>query len=133
MMILTALWMMLGVQAADARVANLPTKPIPVAVLCNGDDGLTARLCDGVKQRFSKAPDFTLEVANKPRILIVRIPTNVNWKKVNGRIKALYKVEFSLKDGHDLGSSDGSCWEDHLNECAVQVVSKTRHALGQTP
>ena len=131
-MILAALSMMLAMQTPDARVADLPAKPIPVAVLCNGDDGLTARLCDDVKQDFSKLPDFTLKIAHEKHILIVRIPTNVSWKKVNGRTKVLYKVEFSLKDDHDLGDNDGSCWEHSLNDCALQVVSKTRRALGQT-
>ncbi len=133
MMLVTTLFMMLAIQTPEARVADIPAKPVPVSVLCNGDDGLTARLCDAMKHDFSKSPDFTLEVAHKPRILIVRIPTNVGWKKVNGRTKVLYKVEFSLKDGRELGSSDGSCWERSLNECAVQVVSRTRGALGQTP
>jgi hypothetical protein len=133
LMIMTTVLIMLAIQTLDARVADIPAKPVPVAVLCNGDDGLTARLCDAVKHDFSKSPDFTLEVAHKPRILIVRIPTNVSWKKVNGHTKVLYKVELSLKDGRDLGTSDGSCWERSLNDCAVQVVSKTRGALGQTP
>jgi len=133
MIVTTTFFMMLAIQTLYARVADLPAKPVPVVVLCNGDDGLTARICDAVKHDFSKSPDFTLEVANKPRIVIVRIPTNVGWKKVNGRIKVLYKVEFSLKEGRDLGSSGGSCWERSLNNCAVQVVSKTRDVLGQSP
>ena len=108
-------------------------KPIPVAVLCNGDDGLTARLCDAAKQAFSKSTDFTLEIANKPRILIVKIPANVKWKKVDGRTNVLYRVELSLTDKRDLGVSDGSCWEDRLNDCAAQIFSEARSATEVSP
>jgi dienelactone hydrolase len=90
-MIVTTLLMMLATQTPDARV-DMPAKPVPVAVLCDGDDGLTARLCDALKHDFGKSPDFTLEVAHKPRILIVRIPTNVGWKKVNGKAVSVRPV-----------------------------------------
>jgi dienelactone hydrolase len=129
--ILAALLMVLYPQSPGGRVADLPAKPIPVAVLCGGDDGVTARLCDEVKRDLGESPDFTLEVAHKPRILIVRIPTNVSWKRVDGQANVLYRVEFSLKDERDLGRSDGSCREDRLNDCAAQIFSKTRGAIGQ--
>jgi len=130
---LTTLLLMLGLQSPDSQVVDLPAKPIPVAVLCNGDDGLTARLCDEAKRVFSKSPDFTLEVAHKPRILIVRIPTNVQWKKIGGRIKVLYRLEFSLKDNHDLRGNGGSCWEDTLKVCAAQIISEARSTIGLAP
>jgi hypothetical protein len=132
LVILASLLMMFALQGPVKRPFDLLGRPIPVAVLCNGDDGLTSRLCDQVKEIFSKSRDFTLEVANKPRILIVRIPTNVEWKKVDGRAKALYRVEFSVKDEHDVRTSAGSCREDDLKSCAAKIFVGARNRAGIT-
>lgn len=104
---------------------------IPVAVLCNGDDGLTARLCDATKEVFHKSPDFTEDIANRPNILRVTIPTNVKWKRIAGKTKVFYTVEFSLREEHDLGTTTGSCWDSNLKECANQILVQTRKVTGR--
>ena len=129
---LTAL-LFLCLQVADKRKVDLPAKPVPVAILCNGDDGATARLCDQVKRTFSKSPDFTTEVAHQARFLIVRIPTNVQWKKDGRRAKLSYSVEISIKDGEVLHSTAGSCWENELNVCAANIMADTRTTIGFSP
>jgi hypothetical protein len=129
---LTAL-LILGLQAGNSQTSDLPAKPVPVAVLCNGDDGLTSRLCDQVKKAFGKSSEFTLQVAHRPHFVIVRIPTNVSWKKDGKRIKAIYSVEISIKDGKNLRTIEGSCGEDGLGVCAAKILTDTRSTLGFSP
>jgi hypothetical protein len=123
----------LSMQAPDRTLRDITAKPTPVAVLCNGDDGLTARLCDAVKQIFNKSPDLTQDIANRPRVLRVVIPTNVKWKKVDGRLKVFYSIELSLSDKQNLGVSDGSCWDSRLNDCAQQILVETRNVVARMP
>ena len=123
----------LSMQASDRTLRDIPAKPTPVAVLCNGDDGLTARLCDAVKQVFNRSPDLTQDIARRPRVLRVVIPTNVDWKKVDGRVKVFYRIELSLSDKLNLGVSDGSCWDNRLNDCAQQILVETRSAVARMP
>jgi hypothetical protein len=129
---LTAL-LFLGLQAGNSKTSDLPPKPVPVAVLCNGDDGLTARLCDQVKKAFGKSSEFTLQVAHRSGFLIVRIQTNVRWKKDGNRTKAIYSVEVAIKDGKNLGTIEGSCWEGDLGVCAAKILTDTRSTLGFSP
>jgi hypothetical protein len=125
--------LILGLQAGYSQTVDLPAKPVPVAVLCNGDDGLTARLCEQVKKAFGKSPDFTPEVAHRPHSLIVRIPTNVDWKEDGKRTKAIYSVELAIKDGRNLRTIKGSCWEANLGVCAAKILTDTRSTLGFSP
>lgn len=123
----------LSVQNRDARAQQPKNRPIPTAVLCNGDDGLTARLCDAVKEALRRSPDFTQDILHKPYILKVTIPTNVKWKRVDGKTRVLYSVEFSLAAEHDLGAAEGSCWDSKLKDCANQILADTRKAAAKIP
>jgi hypothetical protein len=123
----------LSVQNRDVRAQQPKHRPIPTDVLCNGDDGLTARLCDAVKEALRRSPDFTQDILEKPYILKVTIPTNVNWKTVDGKTKVLYSVEFSLTAEHDLGVAEGSCWDGKLRDCANQILADTRKAAAKIP
>jgi hypothetical protein len=88
-----------------------PADPMPVAVLCGGDDGLTSRLCAAIEHSFSKSSNFVVTDKGKERMLKVRIPTNVDWKKTGGRAKVFCAVEYLSIDDTMLGRGSGSCWD----------------------
>lgn len=108
---------MCSIQAADQ---------VPAVVLCQGDDGLTARLCDEVERSLRNTRVFTLSPSNPGRMLKIRIPTNLDWDKVGSRTRALYKVQYSSADDTPLGEFSGSCWESRLNDCAKEIVHRAR-------
>src|SRR5215471_13432469 len=105
----------------------IPTQSTPtlVWVRCNGDDGLTQRLCDALKRAFKSASDFQLSSGQKPGTLIVAVPTNVGWKRVGRRTRALYTIDFTL-GGKNLGSSKGSCWDGELEKCAAEILKHAK-------
>lgn len=119
---------------AELRAHDVPPASlIPVAVLCGGDDGLTSRLCDQLELAFRKSIDFTISLKETPKTLKVKIPTNLDWKKVAGRIKAFYTVEYLSVDDKALSNGAGSCWEDRLGDCAKQIVQEAREVSRRTP
>ena len=120
----------MGVPMGAGQGVELLAKPVPVVVLCNGDDGLTLRLCDAVKHALEKAPDFRPGVTGKPHFLTVRIPTNVDWKRDGKRALATYSVEIAMEDGRVLRRAGGSCWESRLGVCAAGILAEARRAVG---
>ena len=102
---------------------------IVVDVRCDGDDGLTQRLCDATKRAFASSEDFTLSDGKQGDTLIVEIPTNVGWKKVQGRMRVFYAVELSAKDAKRSGLHRGSCSDAELGRCAAQIVSWARRTI----
>ena len=57
----------------------------------------------------------------------MRIPTNVYWSEVRGKIN--FSVVVIMTDNHSkyLGVSTGSCWEEEMKSCAEQVLSDARN------
>jgi hypothetical protein len=108
--------------ANPAEVALSKQMTTLVEVWCVGDDGLTIRLRDTLESAFSSSREFHLSTGKKPGTLVVTIPSNVGWKQVGKRIKVHYTVEFASADGHGLNTSKGTCWDDALTKCAVQIV-----------
>lgn len=100
----------------------------PVDVRCDGDDGLTQRVCAAVQNGFKSSQDFTLTSADEPGMLVVRIPTNVDWKQMGKRTKVLYKIEFTTANDQKIAASKGSCWEDAISKCVDQIVEKAKIA-----
>lgn len=96
-----------------------------------GDDGLSERLAEKVEKGFKTSLDFSLSDLSdsaKPGTLVVRIPTNVGWKKVGKRIRVSYAVEFSTPDKQSVVRNGGSCWDDQLGGCVVQLLMQARVA-----
>ena len=133
-MLLTKLWtglravliacLVLAVCEMDAA----STKPTFVEVWNVGDDGITRSLRDALEAAFRSSPDFTLSYVKKPGTLVVLIPTNVGWKKIGGRTKVLYTVEFKTIGGRKISATKGSCWDDALTKCATHVLKHARTA-----
>src|SRR5260370_37653526 len=92
---------------AVCTINAAPAEPTRVEVWIGGDDGLTLRLRDALESAFRSSPDFTLSSGKKPGTLVVKIPTNVEWKKKAGRTHMLYTVKFTSVDDHNLGASSG--------------------------
>lgn len=113
-------WLVLGLSASP--------KVTPVEVWCGGDDGLTTKLRDGLENSFKLSSAFRLSWGKKPGTLIVTIPSNVEWKLVDGRTQVLYTVEFTSVDNRHLGSRAGTCWDDTLSECANEIVKAAKSA-----
>jgi len=110
--------------AAGAASPN----PTPVEFWHVGDDGLSEKLADQVEAAFKRSSDFTLSSAKVPGILVVTIPTNVDWKKRGRRTRVSYTVEFSTMGSQVISKSAGSCWDDRLEDCAAQILENARIA-----
>jgi hypothetical protein len=124
---ITAIAICALLQVCEVSSAGAPSKTrMGFDVRCDGDDGLTSRLCDSVDVAFRSSQDFTEDSTAQSIQLIVTIPTNVNWKKVGGRTQVFYSVEFSSADGKLIGSSTGNCLDGKLANCAYQILNKAR-------
>lgn len=120
----------LGLMAWASEASS--AKPTPVVVLADGDDGLTQRLSDAIETALKSSAAFMLGPGPVPSgALVVRIPTNVDWKRVGGRTKVLYTVRFERVDGRVIGKSGGSCWEDSLKTCAARIVKGAKITSGE--
>ena len=93
-----------------------------------GDDGLSQRLADQVERGFERSSDFTLSTGRQSGTLIVRIPTNVDWKQVGKRTRVLYLVEFASADNEIASKTKGACWDDNLSECADKILKAAKAA-----
>jgi hypothetical protein len=111
-----------------APVTRPVASRVTVQVWTGGDDGLTQRLADVVRDEFSKSSIFTLASMPAPNSLTVTIPTNVDWEEVGGRARVIYKVRFE-RGHHVVSETGGVCWEDDLRNCARRVVEKATSAL----
>lgn len=58
-----------------------------------GDDGLSQKLAYQVERAFERSLDFTVSTGQQIGAMIVRIPTNVDWKQVGKRTRMLYQFE----------------------------------------
>lgn len=103
----------------------------PVEIWGGSDDELTVRLKDALKDAFRSSADFYLSSGTKPGTLVITLPSNVGSKQVGGRTQVLYMAEFA-SDGHNLGGSTGSCWDDALAKCAAQIVKDAKIATRNT-
>jgi len=105
-----------------------PLKPgqTLVEVWCGGDDNLTQGVCHAVYNECAASPDFVMSSDETPGTLIVRIPTNVDWKEERGRTRVFYKVEFKSTNGKKLGTKKGSCWETEPGTCAAQIMKQAK-------
>lgn len=120
---LSAVALVVGVCTGSAAA-----DPIPVEVWCGGDDALTSHVCGKVQELLKSSPSFTMGRGSKPGTLVVLIPKNVKWKKVDDRTQVFYSVELSTVEGRQLGSSSGSCRDDNLTECAEQILKEAEAA-----
>jgi hypothetical protein len=111
-----------------SSVNAMSPKRTLVDVRCNGDDGLTQRICATLENEFKASQDFMLSTENEPEMLVVTIPTNVDWEKVHNRIRVIYTVEFTSALDQRLGESKGRCWNDSLATCTSQILKNARVA-----
>lgn len=107
-----------------------PPKPIqtPVEAWCGGDDNLTRGVCYSLVTAFESTADFAVSDGEKAGTLVVRIPTNVEWKDIRKRTRVFYTVEFTTADDKKLRTRKGKCWDDDFAECANQIVKQARIA-----
>lgn len=93
-----------------------------VELWTGGDDGLTQRLADAVREEFRMSGRFLLiEAGGTPEALKVIIPTHVGWQEVGKRTRVTYLLELESR-GRRSAARGGSCWETKLAQCAQQVV-----------
>jgi hypothetical protein len=114
--------------AAYDRVLGSVERGKPVEVWGGGDDELTARLRDALKDALRSSADFHLSSGTKPGTLVITLPSNVGSKPVGGRTQVLYTAKFA-SDGQNLGESTGSCRDDALAKCAAQIVKDAKSAI----
>jgi hypothetical protein len=114
--------------AAYDRVPGSVERGKPVEVWGGGDDELTARLRDALKDALRSSADFHLSSGTKPGTLVITLPSNVGSQPVGGRTQVLYTAKFA-SDGQNLGGSTGSCWDDALAKCAAQIVRDAMSAI----
>jgi len=97
-----------------------------VEVWCGGDDNLTQGVCRALDREVASTPEFIVSIGEKPGTLIVRIPTNVNWKENGQGTTVFYTVEFKSTSGKKLATKKGACSENDLKTCATQIVRQAK-------
>jgi len=105
--------------------------PTPVEIWSGSDDGLTQRLIGALTQALHSSADF-MEVEPNSKIpgsLKILIPPHVGWRRVNGRTRVSYRVEFSTVSDVRLGTGSGQCWEEDLSSCTAQIPKGARDAV----
>jgi len=118
--------------ASSLAADDSSTRRFVVDVRKGGDDGLTSRLAAALEDGFRRSPDFVLADRADENMLIVTIPTNVDWTRTGNRSKVSSKIEFSSsRTNLILGTSSVACWDDELSKCASRVVKDARHAARQ--
>lgn len=85
-----------------------------------GDDGFTLRLTEAITSAFGASRRFSLAPSYQG-LLVVRIPTNVHWKRRGHDTQITSLVEFSTK-GHPLRTIEISCSINDLAACATQTL-----------
>jgi hypothetical protein len=97
-------------------------------VLVNADDGLSLRLADAIRNEVAKSTRLLTTPSDGRATLTIRIPTNVEWKQVEGRTLVKYRVEYE-RAGNSRASS-GTCWESELSRCGEQIVAAAITSAG---
>ena len=113
--------------AAPSTTAPL-TVAVPVELWTGGDDGLTLRLADAVRNEFSQSALFALAPASTPNSLRATIPTHVHWEQVGAGTRVKYKLRLARGE-RNLGETGGVCWENDLRTCARQIVQEAANAI----
>ena len=111
-----------GCSTVAAPTSVSPRKVVPVEVWTGGDDGLTQRLAEAVRNEFRQSSRFALVSGPAPESLRVTIPTHVGWEQRGGRLRVSYELRLS-RDGRNLGERSGACWENDLRTCARLIVA----------
>ena len=119
-----------GCSTLTASSPSHPADATRVEVSTGGDDGLTHRLADAVRDEFKQSPLFVLAPAPTPGSLRVTIPTHVGWEQVGSRTRVTYQLRLDRGD-RNFGESNGVCWEDELRTCARQVLKKATSAIAR--
>ena len=127
-LLLAAMIVVSSVEVNQKESASLKPTKMLVEVWCGGDDNLTRGVCIFAENAFASSADFALANEESKGTLVVRIPTNVNWKEINQRTRVFYFVEFSSVDAKKLNKNKGECWEDELAVCANLVVKGAKLA-----
>ena len=107
--------------------SSQPTKTL-VELWCGGDDSLTRGVCYAADKAFEASADFAFSDEEAKPQLVVRIPTNVDWKEKNQRTRVFYVVEFTSADDKKFSKRKGTCWDDDFSVCANQILAEARIA-----
>lgn len=110
--------------------AAFPNGAIPVEIRTGGDDGLTLRLAEAVRNELRQSIQFTLAPGSTQSSLTISIPTHVAWDNVDGRTRVTYALSLDSAE-RNLGKSGGVCWEDDLRTCARQIVLEAARAISK--
>lgn len=113
-----------------APSASHPIIPVPFQIFTGGDDGLTQRLAQAVRDEFENSMAFTAVPVSAPNVLMVTIPTNVGWEEMGGKTRVTYRLRLE-RGGLLLGESGGTCWEYELRACAQTVLDSAVRATSR--
>ena len=125
--LLAAIIVFSSVEVNQKDPALLKPPKMFVELWCGGDDTLTQGVCFAAQNAFESSADFALADEND-RALVVTIPTNVDWKEKNHRIRVSYTVEFSAADAKKVIKRKGACWDDDYAVCASQILKEAKIA-----
>jgi hypothetical protein len=111
------------------HVAMQDITPTPKKTLIElwhvGDDGSSLRFFDEVEKTFGKSKNFVFSYGNKEGTLIVTIPSNIKWVKIENRTQVMFIVEFTNSNKNLLKRIDGKCWETQMSVCVTKILNET--------
>lgn len=109
-----ALGMFNTLHAAEGKVA--------INIESSGDDQLTQILVTSLEKRVAASTRFSLAPSGKEEIRWI-LPGHVYWREVGKRINFHYVVVIVGPASKFLGTVNGSCWADEVDNCSKNIVA----------
>lgn len=116
---------------SPATATSSPSERLPVAVSLTGDDGLTNKLRDALRDALQRHPVLRPQRVGEEPVIAIRSDSNVIWK-MSGRGSVVIYTVYLLQGGLRSEPVTGNCVERSMSKCAadimrvVQVKAQTR-------
>jgi hypothetical protein len=122
-----------SIACASHPPPSLTAAPRPLEMWRVGDDSLTLRFSEGLREALRELPEFKSSRDLQPGTLVVSITNQLGWKEVGIRTKVSYNVHFIDWRRRLVREVSGSCWEDEMSKCVARVVKEARRASRELP
>lgn len=103
--------------AANVRVMAEDSRG-RICVWRQGDDGLTLRLAEEIRERFAIA-GYTLGCDDEPPISL-QILQIKDWEEIGERVRMVVGLE--LEFSGERAATVAFCWDDEMSECGEGIL-----------
>lgn len=98
---------------------------VEVCVLRGGDDGLTVRFTDALKETIDATPPLVVHDCGAEHHHTINIPTSVDWQRRGASIYVTASVTVSSQNLVTPLLMQSHCFDDRLTDCASDIVQRS--------